>query len=105
MPWLNVKATLEESSKDFPTPDLALDVQRGETPGAPGGILLSDINGFIFLLMESRNWYPSLSLNIRVIRSRLFQVSDAQCPSSNGRHGLYRLSFPKLHGHVFYIHR
>lgn len=43
MPWLIVKATLDELLKDFPTPDLALDVHRGEVPGAPGGVALSEI--------------------------------------------------------------
>lgn len=30
--------TFEDGLTDFPTPDLALEVQRGSTPGAPGGI-------------------------------------------------------------------
>jgi hypothetical protein len=38
-----VKMTLDESLKDFPNPDLALEVHRGEIPGAPGGVMLSDI--------------------------------------------------------------
>ncbi|MEO7048128.1 MAG: hypothetical protein ABI091_22715 [Ferruginibacter sp.] len=68
--WLSVKMTLDESSQDFHTPDLALEVQRGESPGAPGGVELFGINLFYILI----NGIPeSLSLSsFSNLKFRLF---------------------------------
>jgi hypothetical protein len=43
--------TFEEGLTDFPTPDFALEVQRGASPGAPGGIDVFICIVFIFLIM------------------------------------------------------
>lgn len=47
-----VNITFDEPSKDFPSPDLELDVQRGERPDAPGGVLLFDIKLFLYFYYE-----------------------------------------------------
>jgi hypothetical protein len=47
MPWLSVNQTRLEGLSAVPTPDLALEVQRGAMPGPPGGLLESLIVFFI----------------------------------------------------------
>jgi hypothetical protein len=39
MPWLSVNHTRLDGLSAVPTPDFALEVQRGGIPGHPGGLL------------------------------------------------------------------
>jgi hypothetical protein len=39
MPWLSVNQTRLDGLSAVPTPDFALEVQRGGMPGFPGGLL------------------------------------------------------------------
>ena len=66
--------TFDEPSKDFPSPDLALDVQRGEPPGAPGGVLFFDIKLIYIFISGIAEWiaialfkYPAINFSVRFL--------------------------------------